>query len=277
MPLNVSVSGPSLSPGFATFFGSWTGADFSCGPGSAWFQWGYDETGFAFFEGPFGPTSDSSGNYQTTVGIAKDRNSKFRGFVQDCNGQKNSSNIQFRSHADPMSMFGLTPGQPTTTSCPVSGGIIPNTDDSAATVVIQYRVQGTSVWTETGPVATDLRGTGFIGLGGNLSGLTPATTYEARYKADRDSANATQEFSGIGVFTTLSDGPPKTIVLAAALLSTGFLPITTQVSSKTIEIPIMSSLSILILPDDISSPELTKLVELEVFMVDKHPLDVKMH
>lgn len=282
MAFSVAVDSVTQSSvGSATFHGSWNGADVSCGPNvpGVYFQWGYNETGFIFTDGFFQGQA-SSGAWSRGVSVSPDRNAKVRSVGQDCSVGKQSANTQFKTLAGAGSFpSGLTPSGATQTTVNCSGSVIPNTDSlgrgSTCSVTIQFRVLGTSVWSETAAVATGLLGTSPIGIGGGISGLLPNTTYEARYKGSRDTANAQTFFSPIGVFTTLADTAAKTIVVPAPMEGRGSLPpATVGPSNVTIVAPVMEGSGRLPVPDNIESPELTTRVEVDVFVASRIRLNV---
>lgn len=295
MALQLFMNSVSHGIGSATFHGSWQGAAVGCsgGPPNVQFSWGY--ASFHELTPEHSGGGNPTGSWSTGVSIDKDRSAKVRAIGVDCDTNKQSTSIQFKTFADFMLVGGLFPGDPTQDSCPVSGSVLPNTNESFATVTIQYRVQGTGPWIETAPIASNLQGSSYIGLGGLLTGLLPATTYEARYRATRGTSNNTEAFSNIGVFTTLSVSVPKTIVVPAAMLSSAlWSPPSVLVAgapppggTKVIVAPIMESQAFFPVAASsidlnqpgltIISPQQTKLLELDVFMNDEVTLNVEMH
>ena len=126
MALNVITGSYTQFVGSVRMEGSWTGAE---DPVTLSFQWGI---------GSFGNNSASivssleEGDYTRTPTVDKDRTIKFRAKAVDINGPDlGASSGEFKTYADP-AIFntGLTPGTPTTTTCPVSGSVTPNTHES---------------------------------------------------------------------------------------------------------------------------------------------------
>ena len=194
------------------------------------FQWG---------QGSFGNTTSSidisgfSAPFNRVPVVPKDVTIKFRAKVFPVGDSQDvvfgDSSGDFRTFANPAQFpLGLTPGVPTTISCPVTGSVIPNTVESTGDVYIEYRKQGTSTWLEIStPIATGLNGLSAIGLGGTVSGLLPGTIYEARYRIDRNTENSIVNYSNIGTFTTVAAS--TTIVSPQIMTATAnmFTPIVT--------------------------------------------------
>lgn len=236
MAFAVATGGVSQGIGSVNFSGSWSGnSGFSFA--DVWFAWGY--ASFSNETPHREKTGQGSGSWNDGVSIDKDRNAKFRamGFATFPDTYKQGANVQFKTYADAAAFIsGLTPGTPTITSIPVSGSINVNTVESSAIVTIQYRVQGTAIWSETAPIASGLTGSGTHGLGGSITGLTPNTRYEARYRMLRDTANAQEAFSNVGVFQTLSSIPVVVSVPPMLMLMTMPAP---EISGVKIAIPPM--------------------------------------
>jgi len=185
------------------------------------FQWG---------QGSFGnqtssvDIADYTGSYDRDPIVPKDVTIRFRAKVFPVGDSQDvvygDSSGDFKTFAN-VALFpsGLTPGVPTTNSCPVTGSVNPKTTESTGNVYIEYRKQGTSTWLEIGtPVATGLSGDSSIGLGGSISGLLPGTIYEARYKIIRNTENSVINYSAVGTFTTV--GSSNTVVSSQIMLCT---------------------------------------------------------
>lgn len=203
----------AITGGWTNFVGSvrmegeWTGAE---DPVELSFQWGY---------GSFGNTTNiflsslENGSYNRTPTVDKDRTIKFRAKAKDINGTVfGFSSGEFRTFANPpVFNTGLTPGTPTTTTVPVTGGVTPNTNESTADVYIEYRIVGTGTWSVVAtPIAVGISGTASIPLSATLSGLVPGTNYEARFRINRTTENSEVDYSAVGTFTTA--GTSQTII-----------------------------------------------------------------
>lgn len=209
--------------------GSWTGNNLNdivfC-----YFQWGYG----AFSNSTSGLNfTEEEGTYTRTPLVDRDRTIKFRARVciEVCNNGLSSG--EFKTYADSAIFpIGLNPGVPTTISCPVTGTVKPRTVESVGDVYIEYRKQGTGSWLEVPtPVLEDISGSAAIAVNGDLGGLLPATTYEARFKIVRNTENETVNYSAVGTFTTASSS--TTIVSAQVMHATAQMisPIDIQVGS----------------------------------------------
>lgn len=215
MALNVITGGHTNFVGSVRMEGDWSGAE---DPVTLSFQWGI---------GSFGNNTNvlvsslESGSYTRTPNVDKDRTIKFRAKAQDINGVDfGDSSGEFKTFADP-AVFGsgLVPGTPTTTTCPVSGGVTPNTVESTGDVYIEYRVQGTGTWSAVpSPIASGISGAASVPLSATLSGLVPGTTYEARFLIERNTENAQSIYSSVGTFTTASTS--QTIISPQLMLAT---------------------------------------------------------
>lgn len=217
MALVANTDGYSQAIGVVEMQGSFDGADPSLDPPDhkGWFQWGYGTFGSETSKTTF-PRDTESASFSNVVAVDKDRTIKFRAKALDENGEATgASSGSFRTFAaSAVFNTGLTPGTPTSVTCPVSGSVTPNTNESNGTVTIEYRQQGTITWVQTGIIAT-VSGGSVVALTGTIYGLTPGTSYEARYRIDRSTENETIAYSNIGTFTTV--GSLATIVGAVVM------------------------------------------------------------
>lgn len=261
MAFTVTTISVSQSPGSVTFFGSWNG-----GGGNivnVWFEWGY--ASFNFNTPTQNKGEENSGNYNAGESVNKDRVAKTRAKgTADINAQGTS--INFKTYADAATFTGLSPGTPTTTECPVSGSVTPNIVESSATVNIQYRQQGSGTWIDLGTLVSLSPGAGTTALGGTITGLNPATTYEARYRIVRDTANSTIAFSNIGIFTTQGSTP---VLVGAPLIGINItvFPPTTIAGSVTVTAPLVE-ISIQAFAPSINISQ-ARVVQMTVAMADK--------
>lgn len=215
MALNVITGSYTQFVGSVRMEGSWTGAE---DPVTLSFQWGI---------GSFGNNTSSiassleEGSYTRTPVVDKDRTIKFRAKAVDSTGTDfGDSSGEFKTYADP-AVFGsgLTPGTPTTTTCPVSGGVTPNTNESTGDVYIEYRIAGTGTWTAVPtPITSGISGSASVPLSATLSGLVPGTAYEARFLIERNTENNGSIYSAVGTFTTASSA--QTIISPQLMLAT---------------------------------------------------------
>lgn len=188
-------SGASI-PGKMAFNGHYQQSN---GFTEGWFEWGYTSIIFSTAAQAL-PAGD--GTYRQS-GVTVNKDSIVLSRAAGTGGSVGSQ-TSFKTLADDaVFTSGLTPGTPTKTACPCSGSVNVNTVLSGGTVVIQYRVKGTSTWSNGPTVASGISGTpGTTALGGTLSALTPGTIYEARYQLTRDTTNAQILVSNIATFTT---------------------------------------------------------------------------
>ena len=108
------------------------------------------------------------------------------------------------------STSGVTNSQAT-----LSQSFFPNTNESTATALFQYRVLGGSTWTETaGQVYS---GYSVQTRQVTVTGLVGSTTYEYRLRVTRTTNNGTDNFGTIGTFTTSPDAPTITTVAASGV------------------------------------------------------------
>lgn len=179
------------------------------------FQWGY---GSFTNQTSTVNSNESSGSYNRTPTVDKDRTIKFRPYEAQVYEAVGPSSGDFKTYAD-AALFdlGLTPGTPTLNTCPVSGRTIPKTTESFGDVYMEVRVQGTGTWFQNGgAIATGLSGDIGIDVSGTLSGLNPGTTYEARFRISRNTSNSQNNYSNIGTFTTQSSAA---VVIAPPLMT----------------------------------------------------------
>ncbi len=217
MALVANTDGYSQVIGAVEMLGSFDGANPSLDPPNhqGWFQWGYGNFGNETSHTQF-PRDAESGAFSRVVTVDKDKTMKFRALARDEDGDVNGpSSGNFLTYADIPTFTGLTPGTPTTVTCPVTGSVVPKTTESTGSVTIQFRVQGTTNWSETGIIANNISGNASVALSGTIYGLSPGVTYEARFKIDRTTTNDPTSYSNIGTFTT--PGAVATIVGAVTM------------------------------------------------------------
>lgn len=217
MSIIASTDGYSRNVGSVTMQGSWSGAQ-SSPTVEASFQWGY---------GSFGNTTsifvsnEQAGSYTRTPTVDKDRTIKFRAKARDLGPNVTHfgfSSGEFRTFADPATFSGLTPGTPTTNTCPVSGSVIPRTVESTGNVSLEYRIAGTGNWISGGQIASNISGSSSVGLSATLTALAPGTAYEARFKIERSTENSQINYSNVGTFTT--QAVPTVVLAPSAMLAT---------------------------------------------------------
>jgi len=205
MAFSVSTDFIGRGLGFVVYHGSWSGSGVSefCGNQCS-------------FESTIGDTASqliygTSGTYNSgSISCPKDTTITWRAavYAQCLDQLKHGNYSNDKTYADTATFpTGLTPGTPTTTTCPISGSVIPNTVESVGTVTAEYRIQGTSTWIVGPTVATGISGLGSQALAGTLTALTPATIYEARYHINRNTTNSQDAYSAIGTFTTQASTP----------------------------------------------------------------------
>jgi hypothetical protein len=238
MALQAITDGYSLAIGTVRMEGSWSGAN---DPVTVLFQWGY---------GSFGTSTPGqiftleSGSFSRLVSVAYDRTMKFRAKATDDTGSAfGFSSGEFRTYAQlPSFPAGLTPGTPTTTTCPVTGSVIPNTEESTGEVYLEYRIQGTTIWSVVAsPIASGISGTVAVPLSETLSGLVPGTAYEARFSIERTTENSQTNYSPVGTFTTASSA--QTIISPQLMLATAEMFTPDQVGpDNSVQIQVLSPL-----------------------------------
>lgn len=238
MSLVASTDDYNQAIGVVEMLGSFSGANTDAAPPDhkGWFEWGYGSFGSSTSKTTFPPDSES-GEFSKNVTVDKDKTVKFRAKASDETGEATgASSGLFKTYAAAATFpLGLTPGTPGTVTCPVSGSVKPNTSESNGTVTIEFRVQGSVPWSETGVIAT-VSGSAAVALTGTIGGLTPGTTYEARYKLTRNTENDTIAYSNIGVFTTV--GAAATIIGAIVMNASALFLIPTNLTGLIIEAPL---------------------------------------
>lgn len=272
MPFEVFTGGYSQNVGSVDMDGSWSGATGINTPTDLSFQWGY---------GSFSNTTSvvssgaEDGSYSRVPTVGKDRTIKFRAKANGMSGGITIfgfSSGEFKTYAD-AAIFtaGLTPGVPTTTTCPVSGQVNPKTTESVGTVSMEVRVQGTSPWFPNGgAIASGLSGSAGVGVSGTLTGLNPGTVYEARFKIERNTENNTVNYSAVGTFTTESTAA---VIIAPPLMTSTeqmFVPsVVLGAGSVIISSPVMEEIGEMFVPDLVFSQE----VVIEKFVVFNNIID----
>src|SRR5207245_5596779 len=200
MAFSVSTNAIGRGLGFVVYHGSWSGNTNGCGLNG---DFDFDSTiGDTLSEGLWGTDGSFSSD---PISCPKDTVVTWRanGYSECLDQLKHGGYSNDKTFADDASFpLGLTPGTPTAISCAVSGSVIPNTVQSTGTVTLEYRVKGTGTWLLAGTVASGISGSGSTALAGSLYGLSPGTTYEARYHLNRTTVNTPDFYSPVGTFTT---------------------------------------------------------------------------
>lgn len=245
MALVASTDGYGQTIGQVHMQGSWSGASGADTPVTVSFQWGY---------GSFGSNTSTevsaaaSGSYVKSPSVDADRTLRFRAKAKTPASEVfGTSSGDFKSYAN-LAIFGsgLTPGTPTTTTCPVSGSVTPNTLESFGTVYAEYRIAGTVLWTQHNPaILTNISGSSSNAISSTITGLAPGTAYEARFRIDRTTENDTVAYSPIATFTTQSTA--ATIIAPQTMLGSGQLLTPTLLlgaGGVTIDAPVLGGSNI---------------------------------
>lgn len=155
-----------------------------------------------------GGDSGSAGGYMT---VAADTSQTWRAWaVNDDFSIRVSSQLGFKSYANVATFGTLTANNPTATSIDVSMGWYPNTVESTAGAVVQYKKTADSTWIDSSIVHSGKSGSGLQTLSGTIGGLASGTSYQFRVYVTRTTVNDTTATSGTASATTNAAAPTIT-------------------------------------------------------------------
>lgn len=226
-----------------TFNGSWTGLVFDPDAneeGRFDFQWGVNalttEGPQGTLDGVYGfPRSAESGSYQlilghayanfiTTSKLACDKLTckvRAKGYIRDkdtggTRSVKYGTTTTFQSYAVDATADDPTISNITSVSADLACDYFPNTDESDATVTLQYKRSVDPAWIDAG--ASDVvSGYAELSIARSIAGLAAATQYDVRLKIVRTTANSTTAYSDTVNFTTSAAAPTITTGVATNL------------------------------------------------------------
>lgn len=186
---------------------SWTGFSNYCDYG---YNWGVSSVG----ENDSGITGNggTSGGWTDVVSpLSADKTYKFRAWALDVGVGTYYGSVKTRK----TNAMAATASAPTSSAVTSEGATIscnyyPNTLESLATVLLEYKRTVDTTWIQAGVTDTGKSGYSLLNISRTLTGLDPSTQYDFRLRLTRTTNNLTTLTSASGSFTTTAGVPAVT-------------------------------------------------------------------
>lgn len=143
--------------------------------------------------------------FTSNIDFAADANVEYR-----ADGSYQGSTHYFKSVAVAPSANTPSSSSVTSSTATISCDYYPNTNESTATIYLEYKRVVDSTWTTAGTQDTSQTGYAIHSISRNLTGLTSSTQYQYRLQMTRTTTTNTTLTSSTGTFTTSAGVPTIT-------------------------------------------------------------------
>lgn len=157
-------------------------------------------------------------NYTYDVSLSSDIGQVFRSYLRFSDGSLAvGAWIGYKTYAVTATASTPSSSAITSSTATISCDFFPNTNESTATVKMQYRQFGSSTWLDAPGGTSSYSGYSQQTISRNLTGLTSNTIYEFRLSMTRNTSSDTTLDSGSNTFTSLSSTPVVTTGVASSI------------------------------------------------------------